>query len=66
MSWTLLDQSGTTQLLTKLSKLAAIVVKLELAHKLDQGRRTIAMMRRSHEITNDRHESDTRRSEKKE
>ena len=66
MAWVALDKTVTTQLLIKLSRLAAATLKLELADKLEQGRKTIAMMRRNQEITYGGLESNPRGPEEEE
>lgn len=64
--WVPLNETGAAHLLTGLSKLAAAMMRLQLAEKLEQGRKTLALLQRSHEIENERHEPNTGRSAQEE
>lgn len=64
--WIPLNETGAIHLLNKLSKFAATAMKLQLAEKLEQSKKTLAMIRRSHEIQNERHEQNTPRPAEKE
>lgn len=59
--WVPMKESGAAQLLTGLSNLAATLMKLQLARKLEEGKQMVAMIRRGYEIQNERHEQNTDR-----
>jgi hypothetical protein len=64
--WVPLKNTVATQFLVKLSRLTAAAMKLQILDKLEQGKKTIAMLKRSHEISNDGHQQNTGRSEEEE
>lgn len=62
--WVPVRESGAAQLLTGLSNLAATLMRLQLARKLEEGQQMVEMIRRSYEGSYERHQQDSDRPEK--